>query len=147
MVASHDHAPVVASSLVVQRKNEVPLFSIFDRARTYSYVERGAQVPLLRVEGRRATRGFGPPLSGFGLVAPIGETVGDLLLQSREEAVWGLLSVLHVLPTGKTADWHWWIDSRIFSPSISLEGCGRRDVYVFPSYLAHQSVANKSPSR
>ena len=132
MVASHDHAPVAASSLIVRRKNEVPLFPIFDRAGTCGYVERGAQVPLLRVEGRRAAGGFGPPLSGFGLVAPIGSTVRDLLLQSREEAGWGLLLVLRVLPTGKTADWHWWIDSEIFSPSISLEGCGRRDVYIFP---------------
>ena len=104
MVASHDHAPVAASSLVVRSKNEVPLFPIFDRAGTYGYVERGAQVPLLRVEGRWAARGFGPPLSGFGLVAPIGSTVRDLLLQSREEAGWGLLMVPRILPTEKTAD-------------------------------------------
>ena len=104
MVASHDHAPVAASTLVVRSENEVSLFSIFDRVGTCGCVERGAQVPLLRVEGRRATGGFGPPLSGFGLVAPIGSTVRDLLLQSREEAGWGLLSVLRVLPTGKTVD-------------------------------------------
>ena len=104
MVASHDHAPVAASSLVVRSKNEVPLFSIFDRAGTCGYIERGVQVPLLRVEGRRAVGGFGPSLSGFGLVAPIGSTVRDLLLQSREEAGWGLLLVPRVLTTGKTAD-------------------------------------------
>ena len=104
MVASHDHAPVAASSLVVWSENEVPLFPIFDRVETCGYVERGAQVPLLRVEGRRAAGGFGQPLSGFGLVAPIGSTVRDLLLQSREEAGWGLLLVLRVLPIGKTAD-------------------------------------------
>ena len=124
----------------------MPLFPIFAWVGTCGCVERGAQVPLLRVEGRRAAGGSGPPLSGFGLVAPIGSTVRDLLLQSREEAGWGLLLVPRVLPSGKTADWHWWIDSGIFSPLISLEGCGRRDVYVFLPFLACQSVATKSPS-
>ena len=147
MVASHDHTPVVVSSLVVQSENEMPAFSILDQVETCSYVERGAQVPLPKVDGWRAAEDFEPPLSDFGLVAPIGSTVRDLLLQSREEAGWGLLPVLCILPTGKTADWHWWIDSGIFSPSISLEGCGRRDVYVFSPYLARQSVAAKSPSR
>ena len=121
MVASHDHAPVAVSSLIVRRENEMPTFPILDRVGICGYVERGVQVPLLSVEGQRATGGFGPPLSGFGLVVPIGSTVHDLLLQSREEAGWGLLSVLRILPTGKTVDWHWWIDSGIFSPSISLE--------------------------
>ena len=106
MVASHDHVPIAASSLVVWSENEVPAFLILDRVGTCSYVERGAQVPLLKVEGRWAAGDFGPPLSDFGLVEPIGSTVHDLLLQSREEAGWGLLSVLHVLPIGKIADWH-----------------------------------------
>ena len=147
MVASHDHVPVAASLLIVWSENEVPAFPILDQVRTCGYVERGAQVPLLKVEGQRAAGGFGPPLLDFGLVAPIGSTVRDLLLQSREEAGWGLLPVLCVLPTGKTADWHWWIDSRIFSPSISLEGCGRRDVYVFPPILARQSVVARFSPR
>ena len=64
---------------------------------------------------------------------PIGSTVHDLLLQSGEEAWWRRLLVLRAPPVGKIADWHWWTDSGIFSPSISLEGCGRRDVYVFLS--------------
>ena len=82
----------------------MPAFPILDRVGTCGYVERGAQVPLLKVEDRRAVGDFGPSLSGFGLVAPIGSTVHDLLLQSRKEAGWGLLPALRVLPAGKTAD-------------------------------------------
>ena len=84
----------------------MPAFSILDRVGTYGYVERGAQVPLLKVEGWQAAGDFGPSLSGFGLVAPIGSTVHDLLFQSREEAWWRLLPVLLVLPIEKIADWH-----------------------------------------
>ena len=106
MVASHDHAPVAASSLVVRSKNEVPAFPILDRVGTCSYVERGAQVPLSKVDGWRAAKDFEPLLSDFGIVAPIGSTVHDLLLQSREETWWTLLPVLLVLPIGKITDWH-----------------------------------------
>ena len=86
MVASHGHAPVAASSLIVRSENEVPAFSILDRVGTCGYVERGAQVPLLKVDGWRAVEDFEPSLSDFGLVAPIESTVRDLLLQSGEEA-------------------------------------------------------------
>ena len=106
MVASHDHAPVAVSSLIVQSKNEMPAFPILGRVGTCGYVERGAQVPLPKVDGWRAVRDFESPLSDFGLVAPIGSTVHDLLLQSREEAWWRLLLVLLVLPIEKIADWH-----------------------------------------
>ena len=84
----------------------MPAFSILDRVETYGYVERGAQVPLPKVDGWRAVEDFEPPLSDFGLVAPIGSTVHDLLLQLREEAWWRLLLVLLILPIGKIADWH-----------------------------------------
>ena len=86
MVASHDHAPVAVSSLVIQSENEMPAFPILDQVRTYGYVERGAQVPLSKVDGWWAARDFELPLSDFGLVAPIVSTIRDLLLQSGEEA-------------------------------------------------------------
>ena len=106
MVTSHDHAPVAVSSLVVRSENEMPAFPILDRVGTCDYVERGAQVPLPKVDGWWAAGDFEPPLLDFGLVAPIGSTVHDLLLQSREEAWWRLLPVLLILQIGKIADWH-----------------------------------------
>ena len=106
MVASHDYAPVAASSLVVQSENEVPAFPILDRGGTCGYGERGAQVHLLKVEGRQAAGDFGPPLSGFGLVAPIGSTVHDFLLRPGEEAWWKCLLAPRAPPVGKIVDWH-----------------------------------------
>ena len=106
MVASHDHAPVVASSLVVWSESGMHAFSVLGRVGTYGYVERGAQVPLSKVDGWQVAGDLEPPLSDFGLVAPILSTVHDLLLQSGEEAWWRRLSVLLVLPVGKIAGWH-----------------------------------------
>ena len=80
MAASHDHAPVVVLSLVVQSESGMHAFSILDRVGTCGYVERGVHVPLSKVDGWRAVGDFEPPLSDFGLVAPIGSTVHDLLL-------------------------------------------------------------------
>ena len=106
MVASHDHSPVVALSLVVQSENGMRTFSILGRAEIYGCVERGAQAPLPKVDGWRAAEDLGSPPSGFGLAAPIGSTVRDLLLQSGEEAWWRRLLVLHISPVEKIADWH-----------------------------------------
>ena len=84
----------------------MPAFLILGQVGTCGYVERGAQVPLPKVDGWRAGGDLEPPLSDFGLVAPIGSTIHDLLLQSREEAWWRLLSVLLVLLIRKIVDWH-----------------------------------------
>ena len=58
----------------------------------------------MKVDGWRAARDLGPPPSDFGLAAPIGSIVRDLLLQSWEEAWWRLLPVLLILPIGKITD-------------------------------------------
>ena len=106
VVASHDHSPVVVLSLVVRSENGMHAFSISDWAGIYGCVERGEQAPLPKVDGWRATEDLESPPSGFGLAAPIGSTVRDLLLQSGEEAWWRCLLVLLVLPAEKIADWH-----------------------------------------
>ena len=106
MVASHDHGPVVVLSLIVRSENGMHAFPISDRARIYGCVERGARAPLPKVDGWQAAGDLESPPSGFGLAAPIGSTVRDLLLQSGEEAWWRRLLVLHVPPVGKITDWH-----------------------------------------
>ena len=106
MVASHDHSPIAVLSLTVRSENGMHAFSILDRAGICDCVERGAQAPLPKVDGWRAVGDLESPPSGFGLAAPIGSTVRDLLLQSGEEAWWRRLLVLHVPPVGKIADWH-----------------------------------------
>ena len=106
MIASHDHGPVVVLSLAVRSENGMHAFSILDRVEIYGCVERGAQAPLPKVDGWRAARDLESPSSGFGLAVPIGSTICDLLLQSKEEAWWKRLLVLHIPPVGKIADWH-----------------------------------------
>ena len=93
-------------SLVVRSENGMHAFPILDQARICGCVKRGAQAPLPKVDGWRATGDLESPPSGFGLAAPIGSTVHDLLLQSGEEAWWRRLLVLHVPPVGKIIDWH-----------------------------------------
>ena len=106
MVASHDHAPIAASSLIVRSKNGMHAFPILDRVGICDCVERGAQAPLPEVDGWRVVGDLESPSSSFGLAVPIGSTVHDLLLQSGEEAWWRRLPVLLVLPIGKIVDWH-----------------------------------------
>ena len=104
MVASHDHGPIVVLSLIVQSENGMHAFPILGRAEIYGCVERGVQAPLPKVDGWRAVGDLKSPPSGFGLAAPIGSTVRDLLLQSGEEAWWRHLLVLHVPPIEKIVD-------------------------------------------
>ena len=106
MVVSRDHGLVAVLSLVVWSENGTHAFPISDRTGVCGCVEREAQAPLPKVDGRRAVGDLESPPSGFGLAAPIGSTVRDLLLQSREEAWWRRLLVLHIPPVGKIADWH-----------------------------------------
>ena len=80
MVASHDHGFVVISSLIVRSENGMRAFSTLDRAGIYDCVERGAQAPLPEVDGWRVAGDLESSPSGFGLAAPIGSTVHDLLL-------------------------------------------------------------------
>ena len=106
MVTSHDHGPVAALLLVVWSENGMRAFSTFGQAGICGCAGRGAQAPLPKVAGWWAAGDLGLPPSGFGLAAPIGSTVHDLLLQSGEEAWWRHLLVLHVPPVEKIADWH-----------------------------------------
>ena len=106
MVASHDHAPIVVSSLAVRSESGMHAFLVLDRVRTSGYVERGAQVPLPKFDRCRVARDLESLLSNFGLVVPIASIAHDLLLQSREEAWWRHLPVLLILPVGKIVGWH-----------------------------------------
>ena len=51
MVASHDYGPVAILSFAAWDENGVHVFPILDRAEIWGYVERGAQAPLVVVEG------------------------------------------------------------------------------------------------
>ena len=104
MAISNVHDLVVILSLVVWSENGMHAFSILNQAGICGCVERGAQDPLSKVDGWRAAEDLESPSSSFGLAAPIGSTVHDLLLQSGEEAWWRCLPVLHVPPVEKIID-------------------------------------------
>ena len=106
MVASRDYGPALVSPTAARGENGVHVSPILDRVRICGCVEREAQAPLLEANDRRVVGDLESPPSSFGLAAPIGSIVRDLLLQSAEEAWWRRLLVLRIPPVGKIVDWH-----------------------------------------
>ena len=99
MVASHDHGPVAALSLVVQSENGMRAFPTLGRAGICGCVERGAQAPLPKVDGWRAAGDLGSPSSGFGLAA-VHEVVAAHLVARLDEV--GRHRAAHVAKTDET---------------------------------------------